>query len=292
MMSELSFVDLFCGAGGAALGLKNAGIAHAVGLDNDKLALQTYKRHIGHTSWCDVLEMSEDQIRTLKNVGHPDKLLWMSPPCQSFSAFCAFNRYIKPEHIADQFIHKWVETLEPRYVAVENVPRYRKEDGRVIVETLTKLGYHVSDSTVYSWWYGVPQYRRRWIVIASRDSTVGIPSATHFDSSLMLGEKQQTVRDAIADLPPLELGQSSDVDHHNAATLKGYTSEIVKKLKPGEVSPSGVWTRAYSRLWWDRPSPAVTTKFNRVGNGRTIHPGQDRPLTVRECARLQGFPDY
>jgi DNA (cytosine-5)-methyltransferase 1 len=192
----------------------------------------------------------------------------------------------------------------PEMVTMENVPRILKAGVfQRFVETLTELGYVLDYKSCLGAGYGLPQMRRRMVLLASRIGPIKIPAATQKASEFA------TVRSAIGDLQCLTSGQGDPADPlHVSRALSPINLLRMRASKPGgswkdwpeelrapcHVKSSGQsFASVYARMEWDKPSPTITTEFHNFGTGRFGHPEQDRALTPREAAILQGFPsDY
>jgi DNA (cytosine-5)-methyltransferase 1 len=166
------------------------------------------------------------------------------------------------------------------------------------VDTLKRLGYKVWFDVVDSSRYGVPQTRRRMVLLASRHGEIEMISPTH--------SKAKTVKQAIGHLRPLSAGESAPRDKlHVASTLSATNLKRIRASKPGGTwrdwpedlianchrADSGrSYAGVYGRMEWDKPAPTMTTQCYGFGNGRFGHPDQDRAISLREAAILQGFP--
>jgi len=315
-MSRYSFADVFSGVGGSSLGFVRAGFVPVGAVDVDEIANATYQMNIGlHPITADATRVSSDKLSRMW--GTVDVLVGC-PPCQGFSDLLAKRRGFADDprnNLVVKFL-KIIEVIEPRAVVFENVDGINRGAGRryleLFIRSLRKLGYHVACGSLNAADYGVPQRRIRMIVIASRESELGLPPPTHGDPNSDLvsnGELKpwRTVRDAISDLPPLQPGERHpDVPNHYAKPLPPHWLELVKRVPKDGGSrtsvPERYWlpchrrnpkvfTNVFSRLWWDRPSVTITTGAWDPSKGRFVHPEQDRGLSLREAARLQTFPD-
>lgn len=208
--------------------------------------------------------------------------------------------------LLDEF-SRFVEEYEPDFIFFENVPGMKKlkpEESPLykFEKKLKNIGYYVSGpQVVYAEEYGVPQKRRRLILIASKLNNIEFPKATH---GPMAKKPFVTVRDAIATLPKLTAGsENKKVLNHKSAKLSEINLARIKNIKEGEsiANCSGELTLkcynkhkghadVYGRLKWDEPSITLTTKCTSLSNGRFGHPEQDRALTPREAACIQSFP--
>jgi DNA (cytosine-5)-methyltransferase 1 len=211
-----------------------------------------------------------------------------------------------------------IEICEPDFVFVENVPglqkvpKHKRGPFPAFKELLEKMEYHITYGVVAAQDYGAPQLRRRFVLLASRHGGINIPAPTHGKDC---DNPYKTVRAAIADLPAIAVGEiykGPNVLNHRAAIL----SELnMKRIKASAHDgggrnnwPKNLWpdcytrtdengkthsghTDCYGRLWWDKPATGLTTRCISYSNGRFGHPEQDRAISVREAARLQGFDD-
>jgi DNA (cytosine-5)-methyltransferase 1 len=185
---------------------------------------------------------------------------------------------------------------------MENVPTVAKHEVfHDFVDTLKRLGYKVWHDVVDSSLYGVPQMRRRMVLLASKHGKIKMIEPTR--------KKPKTVKQAIGRLRPLSAGESSPKDKlHVTSTLSDTNLKRIKVSKPGGTwrdwpknlvaechrADSGrTYPGVYGRMEWDKPAPTMTTQCYGFGNGRFGHPEQDRAISLREAAILQSFPrDY
>ena len=316
----LTFVDIFSGAGGSALGFVRAGFRPLAAIDKYIWAVKTYTVNIGIRPVRDDA-FSFDWKIWAREIGDVDVLVGC-PPCQGFSRLrLTLSR--KYDGIGEDprnklllvYLHA-VEALRPRAVVFENVPWVEKSGYfRLLVDGLRKLGYCVRWAILDAADYGVPQHRKRLILVGlMRQEPLNFPPPpTHGRPGSRevregLREPWRTVRQAISDLPPLKPGEEHPaIPNHVAKRLPPHWLELIKHIpKDGgsrhDVPPElllpahrrlgrGGFNDVFGRLWWDRPSVTVTTGCGNPSKGRYVHPEQDRGLSLRECARLQGFPD-
>lgn len=338
----IPLVDVFSGAGGSSLGMTWAGFRPILAIDIDEYATSVYYDHIGARYGTRVFTKDVEQIlkRPRTVMRHlrefPNHVLIGCPPCQGFSTLGKKD----PEDERNRLIYaylKFVKLTKPTVVIFENVFGLRKyeEHSKAIVEGLASLGYKVlfglrkdgSLDIVNAAYYGVPQIRRRVIVIATNDAKFAEafepPVPFRFsESDLRVAEldgsveetntkwlKYETVREWIGDLPPVENGgRVSSIPNHRAPDLRGLTMKrILAVPKDGgslRDAPEELWIPCHrkpnyrdkykdvlGRLAWDRPSVTIKGNFLSPTTGRYVHPEQDRGLTIREGARLQTFPD-
>jgi len=293
-----TFIDLFSGAGGFALGFVQAGFIPVLAVEFDKSAVATYEANFGkHCYGRDIGTLDEfPKARVI--IG--------GPPCQGFSNLGA--------HIADDprnqlwrhFIRA-VKQVRPRVFVMENVPPLlSSEEGRHVMAQARALGYQVEGRVLNAADFGAPQQRKRAIIIGSRVGAVVFPEQTHTDPrkrdlcSLHLSN-WVSVRQAISDLPPIP----TDYSLHIGRNPTPKSLERYRHIPPGgnrwnlpqELMPE-CWKRKteggtdlFGRLLWDAPSVTIRTEFFKPEKGRYLHPEEDRPITHREAARLQCFPD-
>lgn len=301
-------IDFFCGAGGLTRGLLNAGIEVRLGIDFDEGCHQTYEtnNHPATFLLADVRELMVEDVRTaIRDVAPDDLLLAACAPCQPFSQL---NRGERNEEatLLGQF-GRFVEALQPRQVFVENVPGLTRVRGRSthkrFRQRLEQLGYRIWEEVLDAKAYGVPQTRKRFILIALRGFKPTRPPATHGPTLL----PYETVGNTIRHYPPLQAGETHPtVPNHRAAILAPINLERLRHTPHDGGSrtawPRHLWLECYSnghdghtdvygRMSWDSPAPALTSKCHSLSNGRYGHPEQDRAMSLREAAKLQSFAD-
>lgn len=302
MAKKIEAVDLFCGVGGLTCGLSSAGVIVRAGYDIDRACEYSYN-HNNKATFVDksIDEVSGAEISQWYTPG-AIRLLAGCAPCQPFSTL-ANGRDTKDDKkwgLLGEFARLVSEVL-PELVTMENVPRVTNHPPyKSFVETLKTLGYHVDARRLRCADYGIPQERRRFVLVASLLGPIELekPSKTI-----------RTVRDAIGSLPALEAGETDASDPlHKARRLSSINLERIRMSRQGgswsdwpeelrapcHQSESGqTFKSVYARMSWDRPSPTITTQSFNFGTGRFGHPDQDRAITLREAAILQSFPsDY
>lgn len=301
--SEISAVDLFCGAGGLSLGLKQAGIHVTAGIDLDPACSFPYSKNIGAKFLeTDVSDISGQDLQT---IWEPQgvRLLAGCAPCQPFSSQRRGidTRDEKNWGLLTHFGRITKEAV-PELVTMENVTRLISQSiFKDFVANLKNLGYDVVYGSLYGPSFGLPQERRRLVLLASRIGPVSLPRGHRTRT-------YKTVRETIGTLPPVKAGQADPNDPLHCA--RDLTAINISRLRSSE--PGGTWLdwpeelrapchqrstgssfRAfYGRMEWDKPSPTITTQFFNPGTGRFGHPEQDRTITLREAAMLQGFPRH
>ncbi len=296
--------DLFCGIGGLTHGLQQSGIPVRGGLDIDKSCQYTYEINNNAKFFLsDIKDWNYGDIaKTFQNSRY--KILAGCAPCQPFSKHTLKNRARRDDvrwGLLDDFL-RLVREGRPDVVSMENVPQLRNTDVYAkFYEGLQNLQYNVCAQVINCCNYGVPQVRRRLLLLASLHGNITL---SHLPTIPL-----KTVRDTIKYLPTLQSGETSQQDIlHQSARLSDINMKRIQHSKPGgtwrdwpkDLLPqcytkeSGkTYTSVYGRMQWDKPSPTITTQFYIYGTGRFGHPDQDRALSMREGALLQTFPaDY
>lgn len=282
------------------LGLRRAGFKVAGAVDVDALSVETYQRnHRDVPVWnCDIRKIETREIMSKIGIkrGQLD-LLAGCPPCQGFSTLRTKYSVTSIDDPRNDLVFdflRFVEELLPRAVMMENVPGLMN-DNRMdsLRKSLEALGYHCSIAIFDAAEYSVPQRRRRMLLVAGRGTTIGFAKPSL---------KRLTVRDAIAHLPLP--GESGDPLHDFPEKRSIRILNLIKKIpKDGggrtALSASNQldchrrcegFHDIYGRLAWDQVSPTITGGCTNPSKGRFLHPMQDRALTLREAALLQGFP--
>jgi DNA (cytosine-5)-methyltransferase 1 len=302
--------DFFSGCGGTCIGFKNAGMDIVFALDNDPIASKTFKRNFPNVHFLtkDIRSVSCEDLRPLIHSceGHPI-LFSGCAPCQPFTK----QKTIQPKDdsrrtLLMEFL-RFIEHYKVEFVFVENVPGLQKVKSKEgpfgdFITSLDNLGYNIKFKVITSQSYGVPQIRRRLVLIASRIGAIDFPQETHGPNR---SHEYSKVRDWIADLPPITAGETHPIiPNHRAAALSEYNLERISLLEEGEdrrqwpdrltlkCHSSGYngHTDVYGRMKWDKPATGLTTRCISLSNGRFGHPEQNRAISVREAACLQTFP--
>lgn len=322
---SISAVDLFCGVGGLTRGLQDAGIDVIAGIDVDPTCKYAYEGNTdAYFIHKDIREFTSDDLSKLYPSDELSelyplegiKLLVGCAPCQPFSFH---TKKYKDRHLDEKWnlldeFGRLIEGVRPHLIVFENVTSIRKEKiYKDFIDNLEWLGYHFDrdPELVYCPDYGVPQKRRRLVLIASIWDKVELKPKTHSCSPEDDDElfPYRTVRQTIEDLPEIGAGEVYAGDRlHRARNLSEKNKKRIKQSIPGGTwqdwdpelrapchqVPSGqTYKSVYGRMEWDEPSPTITTQFHNFGCGRFGHPEQHRALSFREAALLQTFPpDY
>ncbi|WP_161877702.1 DNA cytosine methyltransferase [Alkalibacterium sp. MB6] len=324
MKNSINVVSLFSGGGGLDLGFKKQDYNIIWANDNDKNAVATYKHNIGkhivHASINDVDIMKIPAANVV--IG--------GPPCQSFSL--SGNR--NPNDDRGKLVWKYIEIIDqvnPQAFVFENVTGLlsaKDENGNkvfpMLVKTFEQIGYKISAEVLNSASYGVPQKRKRVIIVGLKNQNL-----FEFPKALMTEEKEfVTVEEALSDLPPstesadeaipYKTGPKSNyqrfirdsqtkVDEHSTPTVSELDKYVIKHVKPGgnyldiprdvpskriqRLQREGGRTTFYGRMNPTKASYTINTYFNRPNGGCFIHYSENRLITIREAMRLQSFPD-
>jgi DNA (cytosine-5)-methyltransferase 1 len=299
--------DLFAGAGGLSEGFRLAGFESAIAVELDKWAASTYEANFGPHVICAPIEFVDVERASGRFVWrHPDgaaatgkiDVLVGGPPCQGFSPLGRMHDWDvrDPRNKLWRHYVRILSAVQPAVFVIENVPELLKSaEFQTLTRAVIGLGYELDFGVLNAADFGVPQSRKRAIVIGSH-SRVQLPRG---NSSV-----RSTVRDAIGDL-------SEDPDGNNWHVGRNPTARSMMRYKtipPGgnrfdlmrkrpDLTPR-CWlekltgsTDVFGRMLWDAPSPTIRTEFFKPEKGRYLHPSANRPITIREAARLQTFPD-
>ncbi|VVO21945.1 DNA cytosine methyltransferase [Pseudomonas fluorescens] len=294
-------VDLFCGAGGLTAGLRMAGINVRAGYDIDRNCEYAYRENNQAEFVAkSVSDVTADEICSWYQSGRI-KLLAGCAPCQPFSSY-SLGRDTRTDRkwpLLYEF-KRLIEAANPDIVTMENVPDVTKHQVYQDFVDGLQAEYHVWAGTIRCVDYGLPQHRRRHVLIASRLGAISMIPPTHIG-------KPVTVAQAIGHLPKIAAGACDPSDElHRAATLTPINLQRIMQSTPGGTwkswpeelradchrKASGkTFPSVYGRMRPDEPGPTMTTLCYGFGNGRFGHPQQDRAISLREAAILQSFPD-
>lgn len=299
---NIEAVDLFCGIGGLTAGLIKSGISVKAGYDIESDCRHGYE-HNNNATFVhkDVADVTAQEINDWYSKGVV-RLLAGCAPCQPFSTYNQGKDTTldKKWPLLYHFM-RLIEEVKPELVTMENVPDVTKHKVyHDFVAKLEELGYTVSASRVDCVKYGIPQTRKRHVLLASLiSSDIALISPTH--------DEAVTVRDVIEDLPRLSSGEQNKEDQlHICSKLNDLNMRRIKASKPGGTWkdwPEGLIAKChskesgksyggvYGRMEWDKPAPTMTTQCFGFGNGRFGHPSQHRAISLREAAIFQTFPE-
>ncbi|AGO53457.1 modification methylase HgiDII [Serratia plymuthica 4Rx13] len=301
---NFSAIDLFCGAGGLTCGLKDAGFKVLAGVEVEAVAADTYRtNHPDHVLYeADIRTLDPQKIMQELHLQPGDlDLLAGCPPCQGFSTHRTRNKCTSVTDQRNDLIFdlmRFVRAFEPKTVMIENVPALAKDERITqVLNELRERGYLIGEKTLQvkdTAIYGVPQRRKRMILLASKHGDITEPEKS---------VNPKTVKDAIYHLPIPGNGDDSLHDFIPKRTDK--IKEMIRHVPkdggsrkdlprnfwlPCHLKNSDGYRDVYGRMSWDKVSPTITGGCTNPSKGRFLHPEQDRAITLREAAILQTFP--
>jgi DNA (cytosine-5)-methyltransferase 1 len=299
-------IDLFAGCGGMTRGFHDSGRFHSIlAVDHDGHAAATYQANFPDT---EVLAIPIEDVDAFPEAD----VIIGGPPCQGFSAL---NRNLVGFERRGLWRHylRALEQSSAHAFVMENVPELlRSDEYAEFKKRAERLDYRVEGRILNAADYGVPQRRRRAIVVGTRAFEYRWPEPTHADPySLPLGRRPwRTFRDAVEGLPLKPSGEAWHVGRNPRPTsIRRYKAvprdggdrfQMQRNLDRAGLAdlvpscwrnkPTGT-TDVFGRLWWDRPALTIRTEFYKPEKGRYLHPSAHRPITIREAARLMSFED-
>lgn len=301
IVRSLTAIDLFCGAGGLSFGLQQAGISVVAGVDIDPSCEYPFEANLDAPFLLkDVYDLTAEHLDALWGDAETRALVGCAP-CRPFSPY---RRGTDTSHEKDwpllSEFGRLVRECRPELVTMENVPRIGSSKVfRTFVRDLEDAGYHVDWRSCNCLDFGLAQRRRRLVLVASLLGPIEVPQGSHEGSP-------RTVRDEIGDLPSIPAGEVCAKDPlHKSRALSDLNLERIRASKPGgtweqwpeslranchKKASGATFRNVYARMEWAKPSPTITTLSHNFGTGRFGHPEQDRPISLREAAMLQGFP--
>jgi len=306
----MTAIDLFCGAGGVTTGYKAAGIKVIAAVDIDPMARKSFALNHSEVQLYedDLHELDPETLMARLGLGQGELgILTACAPCQSFSSLSRGRKRSDRRPRLVERVAEFVEQLQPAAVVVENVPRVERSwHFRRLVRRLRSAGYGAWHGVVNAAEFGVPQRRRRLVLIAVRGvADADVPRLVGSASPVRHLAATKTVRQALAEL------DSVDADPLHIAR-RDYPAKVLQRIKAvpkdggnrkdlpkrlqlkchrdlEDLDQSGA-ASAYGRMWWDDLAPTLTTRCTTPACGRFTHPAEDRAITLREAATLQTFP--
>lgn len=319
--SNRDVISLFSGAMGLDIGMSNAGLNVVIGQDFDDACVETMKANGHNVLGGDIREINPQDMLNLVglNVGEPF-MICGGPPCQPFSTAGKRLGINDPRGSLFMDFIRMIDYIRPRFFVMENVkgimsaplkhrPMAERDDSDpeqklgtvldVILAEFNKLGYKTVYGLLDAVNYGVPQFRERFVLIGSRDNEdIFLPIPTHFQIHQNPAYRWKTVGETIRDL---------EDEHSECATLsperkkylhmvpeggnwKDLPSEMIPIAMGGAYESGGGKVGFYRRLSYAQPAPTLTTSPAQKAT-MLCHPKLDRPLSVKEYARIQQFPD-
>jgi len=315
----LTAIDVFSGGGGLTVGLKRAGFQVVSAVENEPHAFATFKANHPevHAFRQDIRTVDGASLKRCSPTGEVD-LIAGCPPCQGFSSLTSKYRKADPRNELVREMGRLVDEIRPRAVMMENVPGLTRK-GRPLfdefVDLLRSCGYQPQWQVLQVADYGVPQSRRRLVLLAGRGFTIELPAPTHSATRKGGLKGWSTLRDAIGGLaPPLVLsaalarGGPERVGWHVVRQLSPQNVRRMKHARPGEswaTIPNDArpkchqnvqghyFSNVYGRMAWNEVAVTITSGCTTFSKGRFGHPDEDRTISVLEAARIQTFPrDY
>lgn len=293
-------IDLFCGCGGLTLGLKRAGFQVLAGIDNDALAIKTYKaNHRGTKAYQgDIKEISPEMLMREFDLSESEiGLIAGCPPCQGFSTLRTLNGKMNIKDPQNNLIFeflRFVKIMKPKAIMMENVPGLHDDKRlKAFLKEIKREGYKYSFDVRDARHYGVPQRRRRFVLLAVKGKQISLA-----EQNICI----QTVKTAIGMMPKPE--SSSDPLHNYKSRRSKKVQRIIAAIPkdggsrfdlPEELvlpchKKTNGFKDVYGRMAWGDPSPTITGGCINPSKGRFLHPEENRAITLREAALLQGFP--
>lgn len=314
----LKAIDVFAGGGGLTVGLKRAGFDVVAAIESEKHAYATYKAN--HP---EVRALKQDVSAVcgkdfLDLIGEQKiELLAGCPPCQGFTSLTAKYRRDDRRNVLVLEMARLAEEFQPTAIMMENVPRLARK-GKGLYSDLRRrlegLGYVLTEGILEVADYGVPQRRRRLVLLGGQGFKIELPDPTHARNGENGLARWRSVRDVIGHMEdPVTLtdakknGEVQRTDWHVVRTLSSANVKRIKAASAGRTwtsIPEALrpdchrngyegFTNVYGRMEWERPSPTITAGCTTFSKGRFGHPERDRTISVREAALLQTFPmDY
>ena len=304
-LPSIEVVDLFCGIGGLSYGMKSKGFKILAGFDLDATCKYAYEtNNEAKFIFKDIRRVTQKDIAPLYSK-KAIKVLAGCAPCQPFSSYAFKNEKKDPDKYDLLYeFGRLVEEILPDIVTMENVTQIMSFKAKPVlqdfVNKLKSLEYSVSVNKVYCPDYGIPQTRKRLVLLASRFGMIDLIRPTHRK------EEYVTVQDVIGNLPKIEAGEicSTDPLHRSRAlsplnlqrimatpyggSWKDWPKDLMLDCHKKEGGKS--FGSVYGRMVWEEPAPTMTTECTSIGSGRFGHPEQNRAISAREAALIQTFP--
>lgn len=350
---NMRVIDLFAGAGGFSKGFERAGFDTLIANEIDPMIANTYEKN--HPDVLMINESIENFVQDIDNIIETKldsmenrqraeeirenfnniNVIIGGPPCQGFSMAGARNRQANdfiedPRNYLFRYYFNVIQRFEPNYFVMENVQGLETMNGGEILNEIIRLfedennfrrgRYYLSRKVISADELGVPQVRKRLIIIGSKFEPIDIDNSIERVKQRLNIPERVTLEDAIGDLNYLETGEGEPVQEYRTEPNSQYQNERrttdllynhvaprhnevaldrIKRILPGQNwkdleesdTIKSVHSGAYGRLEWDSQSMTITTRFDTPSAGRVIHPERHRALTPREAARIQSFND-
>jgi len=310
-------IDLFAGVGGLSLGFENCGFDVVLANEYDESIAVAYKANHKSTQMIVGDITSLDLEKTFGAYAGKIDVVIGGPPCQGFSQKGQRKTIHDERNFLFKYYVKVVELVKPQYFVMENVPNLLTAEGgyfrKEIEELFNSMGYQLKMGVLNASDYGVPQNRRRAVIIGKRgDEAPDLPKPRNITV---------TIWDAISDLAYLSSGEGAEEQEYRnepqseyqkmlragSTTLRNHVatkhSDLAlerlamippnagKEVLPEEHLTKSIYSGTWTRMRKDEISVTITTRFDTPSSGKFTHPFLDRAITVREAARIQSFPD-
>lgn len=300
MASAYRLVDVFAGCGGMTQGFEATGQFRSIfAVEWDEAAAETHDRNFAARVFAGPIEEVERFPKADILIG--------GPPCQGFSGLNMRRVGLDRRALWRHYLRA-LKQCAPSTFVMENVPGLLKSaEYEAFAAAAEELGFAVEGRILNSADYGVPQLRRRAIVLGSRWGSPVWPKQTHWSPTKVPigGLPWRTFREAVAGLPLVPSGlnwhsprkpRPESLERYRTIPNEGEGRFELAARRP-DITPA-CWLRkktgstdVFGRLWWDRPAVTIRTEFYKPEKGRYLHPSEDRPITIREAARCMSFPD-
>ncbi|MDZ7658709.1 DNA cytosine methyltransferase [Fodinibius sp.] len=307
--NKFKAVDFFCGAGGVTCGFEEVGIDVILGIDKDGSCKKTYEEN-NEAGFLEADISKLDKKCLSEDYGierNDDNLIFIGcSPCQYYTNLKTDKTKSKESKLLLEDFQEFLEYYKPGFIFIENVPGIEKKEEsplKYFKRFLSDENYVYDEDVINAKYLGVPQNRRRYILVATRvRNEICLPAENK--------DEIRTLKEAIGDyktFPKVEAGHTDDSDfQHSVANLSSLNLRRVKRT-PKDGGSRLSWADdeelqldcykkhdghydVYGRMYWDKPSPTITTKFRYTSTGRYTHPEQNRGISLREGATLQSFP--
>lgn len=312
-------IDLFAGVGGMSLGFEMAGFDVVLANEYDKNIATAYKKNHSFTKMINEDITKLDLQKVFEQYKGKVDVVIGGPPCQGFSQKGKRKTIHDERNFLFKYYVKVVDLVKPRYFVMENVPNLlTAEKGyfkREIEELFSKMGYILDAGVLNAADYGVPQNRRRAVIIGKKTNEKKVKLLPK------LVDKKVSIWDAISDLAYLNSGEGDEIQDYKFEARSEYQKKMRmnsnklfnhkatnhsklalerlalvppergKECLPEEHLTKSIYSGTWCRMQKDDVSVTITTRFDTPSSGRFTHPYLNRAITVREAARIQSFPD-
>ena len=314
-------ISLFSGAMGLDIGLERAGLEVALGQDVDAACISTMRANKKSVFGGDIRSVDPELLLSLSNMGQGEPfMICGGPPCQPFSTAGKRQGINDPRGSLFMDFARMIDYIRPRFFIMENVKGIvsspvnhvpiAERDQRipdkqsemvldVILSEFGKLGYKTVYGVLDAVDYGVPQFRERFLLVGSRDhEDVFLPIPTHFQMHQDASYRWKTLEATIGDLER-DVGECAQFSADRLSFLRlipeggnwrDLPADLIREAMGGAYMSGGGKAGFYRRLSYSQPSPTLVTSPVQKAT-MMCHPIQNRPLSIREYARIQQFPD-